>query len=64
MDSAIVFGSVLLFSAYLSSHRTDHERRQTVAPDRWAAALRLDSTLPDRAGPQAITSSTCRSASA
>lgn len=48
----IIFGLVLLYSAYLSSHRTDHHG-EDLAPDRWAAALRLDSTYPTAAGPQA-----------
>lgn len=49
---AIVFGCVLLYSAYLSGHRTDQPTAD-VAPDRWATALRLDSTYPTATGPQA-----------
>ena len=49
---AIVFGCVLLYSAYLSGHRTDQSTADA-APDRWAAALRLDSTYPTATGPQA-----------
>ena len=49
---AIVFGCVLLFSAYLSRHHTDRST-EDVAPDRWATALRLDSTYPTAAGRRA-----------
>lgn len=48
---AIVFGFVLLYSAYLSGHRADHATADA-APDRWAAALRLDSTYPTATGVQ------------
>ena len=48
---AIVFGAVLLWSAYLSRHHVpqliDHD-----PPDRWATALRLDSTFPTPEGLQ------------
>jgi uncharacterized protein len=47
----IVFGLVLLYSAYLSSHRADRSGEH-LPPDRWAAALRLDSSYPTAAGPQ------------
>jgi len=49
---AVVFGLVLLYSAYLSSHRRDHTDRD-LASDRWAAKLRLDSTYPTAGGLQA-----------
>lgn len=49
---AIVFGCVLLSSAYLSRHHMDHFSAD-VPPDRWAAALRLDSTYPTPTGVQA-----------
>jgi uncharacterized membrane protein YfcA len=46
---AIVFGCVLLYSAYLSGHRHDHSSSEG-PPDRWATLLRLDSTCPTPAG--------------
>jgi uncharacterized membrane protein YfcA len=46
---AIVFGCVLLYSAYLSGHRHDHSSAEG-PPDRWATLLRLDSTYPTPAG--------------
>src|SRR5579859_3067976 len=46
---AIVFGCVLLYSAYLSGHRRDHSSAEG-PPDRWATLLRLDSTYPTPAG--------------
>jgi uncharacterized membrane protein YfcA len=46
---AIVFGCVLLYSAYLSGHRHDHSSSEG-PPDRWATLLRLDSTYPTPAG--------------
>jgi uncharacterized membrane protein YfcA len=49
---AIVFGCVLLYSAYLSGHRQDHSS-PAGPPDRWAARLRLDSTYPTADGPEA-----------
>jgi uncharacterized membrane protein YfcA len=49
---AIVFGVVLLYSAYLSGHRAD-DTGGVVAPDRLAVALQLDSTFPTREGPLA-----------
>jgi uncharacterized membrane protein YfcA len=48
---AIVFGCVLLYSAYLSRHRHDHSSADA-PPDRWATRLRLDSTYPTAAGEQ------------
>ena len=47
---AIVFGVVLLYSAYLSGHGAD-DTGGVAAPDRLAAALQLDSTFPTRDGP-------------
>jgi uncharacterized protein len=46
---AIVFGCVLLYSAYLSGHRHDLSSTEG-PPDRWATRLRLDSTYPTPAG--------------
>jgi uncharacterized membrane protein YfcA len=46
---AIVFGLVLMYSAYLTRHQPaspPHDAGQ----DRWAAALRLDSAYPTPAG--------------
>ena len=48
---AIVFGVVLLYSAYLSAHRTDLAPPEG-PPDRWAALLRLDSSYPTAEGLQ------------
>lgn len=48
---AVVFGFILLWSAYLSSGRTDRTPGEAT-PDRWAGALRLDSTYPTAGGPQ------------
>lgn len=48
---AIVFGVVLLYSAYLSSHRRGRSNVDLPA-DRWAVALRMDSTFPTADGPQ------------
>ena len=47
---AIVFGVVLLYSAYLAGHRAD-KTGDVAAPDRLAAVLRLDSTVPTPEGP-------------
>ncbi len=49
---AVVFGVVLLYSAYASSHRSDHARGD-IQSDRWATTLRLDSTYPTAGGLQA-----------
>jgi uncharacterized membrane protein YfcA len=49
---AIVFGCVLLYSAYLAGRRQDHSSEEAVS-DRWATLLRLDSTYPTAAGEQA-----------
>jgi uncharacterized membrane protein YfcA len=47
---AVIFGLVLLQSAYLASrHRPDHLTAD-MAPDRLAARLRLDSTFPTESG--------------
>lgn len=46
---AIVFGFVLMYSAYLSGHRADDSRIDT-GPDRLATVLRLDSSYPTAAG--------------
>jgi uncharacterized protein len=48
---AVVFGIVLLYSALLSGTRADHSTADA-PPDRWARALRLDSTYPTTSGPQ------------
>jgi uncharacterized membrane protein YfcA len=49
---AIVFGVVLLASAYLSN-RSRSEEPSAVPPDPLAVRMRLDSTFPTPAGPQA-----------
>jgi uncharacterized membrane protein YfcA len=49
---AIVFGLVLLYSAYLSGGQAEHSSPAATA-DRWATALRLDSTYPTATGLQA-----------
>ena len=46
---AIVFGLVLMYSAYLSAHRTE-ETDPDRPPDRLSVALRLDSTYPTPEG--------------
>jgi uncharacterized protein len=51
---AIVFGFVLLFSAYLS-WRPRRARPNGETPDRLARFLRLDSTFPTPQGPQSYT---------
>jgi uncharacterized protein len=48
---AVVFGLVLLCSAYLSGHGT-RENAAVAAPDRLAVALRLDSIYPTPEGPR------------
>jgi uncharacterized protein len=48
---AVVFGVVLLYSAYLSNHRSDHASGD-LPPDRWATRLSLDSTYPTAGGLQ------------
>ncbi len=49
---AVLFGAVLLFTAYRSWRgHTDHEVLTT--PDFWSVRLRLDSTYPTAAGEQA-----------
>jgi len=50
-ELAIVFGLVLLCSAYLSGHRA-RETAGGAAPDRLAVALQLDSTYPTPEGPR------------
>jgi uncharacterized protein len=47
---ALVFGVVLLYSAYLS-HRP-HVKGEPAAPDRWALRFRLDSAVPTLDGPR------------
>lgn len=49
---AIIFGVVLLYSAF-GSTRPPHSNLDTEAPDRLAARLRLDGTYPGPNGPQA-----------
>src|SRR6266481_8264386 len=49
---AIVFGFVLMYSAYLSGHRAV-DPPADLAPDRLATALRLDSSYPTADGPRA-----------
>jgi uncharacterized protein len=43
---AVVFGVVLLYSAYLSFTAHDHPIDMDGPPDPWAAKLRMDSTMP------------------
>ena len=50
-ELAIVFGLVLLCSAYLSGHRA-RETAGVAAPDRLAVALQLDSSYPTPEGPR------------
>jgi uncharacterized protein len=47
---AVIFGVVLLYSAYLSIAESPHEDRD-YAPDRLATIFRLNSTYPGEAGP-------------
>ena len=49
---AVIFGMVLIYSAYLSS-RDRSESVENGQPDRLAALLRLDATYPTPDGPQA-----------
>jgi uncharacterized protein len=49
---AVIFGMVLIYSAYLSS-RDRSESVENGKPDRLAALLRLDATYPTPDGPQA-----------
>ncbi|HVW04616.1 MAG TPA: sulfite exporter TauE/SafE family protein [Vicinamibacterales bacterium] len=49
---AVVFGCVLLYSAFVSGHRADPVDADA-PPDRWGALLRLDSVYPTPAGLQA-----------
>jgi uncharacterized membrane protein YfcA len=49
---AIVFGLVLMYSAYLSGHQSAGAPRD-LAPDPMATALRLDSSYPTADGPRA-----------
>jgi len=48
---AIIFGLVLIYSAYLSSKHKE-ERRDDLPPDPLAARLRLDGSYPTPEGPQ------------
>jgi uncharacterized membrane protein YfcA len=47
---AVIFGFVLLYSAYLSMTASDHEQQDSGPDDRLARTLRLDSTMPSPAG--------------
>jgi uncharacterized protein len=49
---AVVFGFVLLYSAYRARHRGERPALDR-PPDRWASVLRLDTSYPTAAGPQA-----------
>jgi uncharacterized protein len=51
---AVVFGIVLLYSAYRSTLRRE-EHVVTGPPDKWAARLRLNGTYPTAQGKQAYT---------
>ena len=48
----VVFGSVLLVSAYLTTRRRAEHLTADAPPDRLASRLRLDSEYPTPAGPQ------------
>jgi uncharacterized membrane protein YfcA len=47
---AVVFGFVLLYSAYLSMTAKDHVQDDSLPEDRLAHTLRLDSTMPSSTG--------------
>jgi uncharacterized membrane protein YfcA len=49
---SVLFGALLLFTAYRST-RPREEHALLTTPDKWAARLRLDSTYPTSAGMQA-----------
>jgi len=49
---AVLFGAVLIHSAYLSS-RTHHSEAKAGPSDAWATRLRLDGSYPTPAGPRA-----------
>jgi uncharacterized membrane protein YfcA len=48
---AVLFGAVLLYSAYLSN-RPRPARPETAAPDLWATRLKMDSSFPTAEGPR------------
>src|SRR5437773_12281006 len=48
---AVIFGIVLLFSAYVST-RTERKKSVSDQPDRISAFFRLDSSYPSSAGPK------------
>lgn len=48
---AVIFGVVLLYSAYLSFKRHDQDQSDTGPPDRMASWLRLDGSYPTQTGP-------------
>jgi uncharacterized membrane protein YfcA len=48
----VIFGIVLLHSAYLSGRHRDEEIDDTRPPDRWAQRLKMDSTYPTSKGPR------------
>jgi uncharacterized protein len=48
----VIFGLVLLYSAYLSS-RKQQPHASDMSPDKWASALRLNGTYPARNGIEA-----------
>ena len=48
---AVLFGAVLLYSAYLSN-RPRPARPEASAPDPWAARLKMDSSFPTAEGPR------------
>ena len=48
---AVLFGLILLYSAYLSTHRVAEARGEPSAPSALALRLRLDGSVPTPAGP-------------
>lgn len=49
---AIVFGILLLYSAYQSIRSPDHDHEQTGLPSRWGVLLKMDSSYPTPDGPR------------
>ena len=49
---AIVFGILLLYSAYQSMRSQDHDHEQTGPPSRWGVLLKMDSAYPAPDGPR------------
>jgi hypothetical protein len=49
---AIIFGAVLVYSAYLSARRQPHHAAPTQPPSRFVRALHLDGSYPGEQGPE------------